>query len=331
MAAIDRVPLFNRLHAASFAKRLDRQSAIVPSAELRHAIYAARRFSADDTMSTFLADLADTAFAAKTDRARVRALEAIRTSARLPHRTCWFEISYRHTIERSKQLGIMATEHCNPPSCMGWLLEQHENIETAFQATVFVADDRGQLSALPWAYCWTSDYKPLPYDRLIPITAFKNPSLAAALTGIACYNSDHVNARLSPTFPAQWFSDNQLIGFFFEWIGMLRPIWALLATINDLPVAFSEISQSRGFYRASSYRKFLDFKLITLKVPQTEYRAVARNAVALIRRRAHQVRGHWRRNFRRPGERLWIREHLRGDASLGFVLHDYLVKQATSP
>ena len=64
-------------------------------------------------------------------------------------------------------------------------------------------------------------------------------------------------------------------------------------------------------------------------------------AIAL-RQRAHQVRGHRRRDWRNPldklcehdfddhmvcrrchGHQIWIAEHQRGDASVGFVTHDY--------
>jgi hypothetical protein len=64
----------------------------------------------------------------------------------------------------------------------------------------------------------------------------------------------------------------------------------------------------------------------------------------LLRRRAHQVRGHWRDNWRRPlsklcehefdadmvctrcrGHKIWVSEHHRGDAGLGTVIHDYAV------
>jgi hypothetical protein len=41
-------------------------------------------------------------------------------------------------------------------------------------------------------------------------------------------------------------------------------------------------------------------------------------------KRAHAIRGLWRKDFRRPGERIWIRDHERGDRSLGFVTHDYV-------
>jgi hypothetical protein len=41
-------------------------------------------------------------------------------------------------------------------------------------------------------------------------------------------------------------------------------------------------------------------------------------------KRAHAVRGYWRKDFRRPGERIWIRDHEFDDRSLGFVTHDYV-------
>ena len=57
------------------------------------------------------------------------------------------------------------------------------------------------------------------------------------------------------------------------------------------------------------------------------YKALARKAVTMMRRRAHQVRGHWRDDWRHPGQKIWVKEHQRGDASLGFVLHDYTVEK----
>ena len=65
--------------------------------------------------------------------------------------------------------------------------------------------------------------------------------------------------------------------------------------------------------------------MITLTVPAKRYETVAKRAIAIARRRGHQVRGHWRKDHWHPGERIWIREHVRGDTSLGFVMHDYAV------
>ena len=79
-------------------------------------------------------------------------------------------------------------------------------------------------------------------------------------------------------------------------------------------------------------------------MPETQCRKLALNTAALIRRRAHQVRGFWRSDWRHPlsplcahafddtmicrhcrGRKIWIAEHQRGDASIGFVTHDYSV------
>jgi hypothetical protein len=120
-------------------------------------------------------------------------------------------------------------------------------------------------------------------------------------------------------------------------------MWALLSTLGDLPLGFKEIRQSRGFYNRGNYKRFLDHKTVTLTVPAPQHAKLARKVVAMARRRAHSVRGHWRLDWKHPGRRdcrhewrmdqtcecgahrTWIREHQRGDATLGFVTHDYRV------
>jgi hypothetical protein len=133
-----------------------------------------------------------------------------------------------------------------------------------------------------------------------------------------------------------------------EWVGVARRMWAFLATINDLPVLLTDKVQAKGFVARGQYRRFLSHKTITINVPQKLYRKTIRTALALAHRRAHSVRGHWRIDWRHPlsklcdhewsadskhmdcllckGRKSWIHEHERGDASRGFVTHDYLVK-----
>lgn len=69
--------------------------------------------------------------------------------------------------------------------------------------------------------------------------------------------------------------------------------------------------------------------VITLNLPKrASEKKLARMLVAISRRRAHEVRGH----FKRVGPdkvRKWIAEHVRGDASLGWVTHSYKVKHET--
>lgn len=44
------------------------------------------------------------------------------------------------------------------------------------------------------------------------------------------------------------------------------------------------------------------------------------------KRKRHQVRGHWRTHGRFEGKAKWVESYERGDASLGWVLHDYEVR-----
>jgi hypothetical protein len=132
-----------------------------------------------------------------------------------------------------------------------------------------------------------------------------------------------------------------------EWSGVQRRMWALLATINDLPVVVAEVKQSRGFLAKGQYRKFLDHRTITLTVPEKLYKKTIRDALANAHRRGGPVREHWRRDWRKPlsplcdhewgadekhmfcthcnGRKIWINEHVRGDTSRGFVTHDFTV------
>ena len=107
-------------------------------------------------------------------------------------------------------------------------------------------------------------------------------------------------------------------------------MWTFFSTINKIPLAGPrEVRTSHGFIGQGRYRTFLKHQVITLTVPQKNTVKYARQILGdLIRRRAHQVRGHWRDDYRlkKGNKSLWIAEHQRGDASLGFVTHDYNVE-----
>jgi hypothetical protein len=123
---------------------------------------------------------------------------------------------------------------------------------------------------------------------------------------------------------------------------LIRGLWALLATINDLPVKIEYVTPSKGYVARGQYKKFLAHSVIHLNVPESRWQKLLRATAVKVRKRAHQVRGHWRDDWRQPlakhcdhvydehmrckhchGHKIWIAEHQRGDASLGFVTHDY--------
>ena len=117
--------------------------------------------------------------------------------------------------------------------------------------------------------------------------------------------------------------------------GRLQSIFSFLSTLNKIPlVGIQEIKQSRGFVARGQYRKFLNHSIIHLNIPgKVDPFKIAHQVTADLRRRAHQVRGHWRDDWRKPkgNKSLWIAEHQRGDTSLGFVVHDYSVTHEKNP
>lgn len=269
----------------------------------------------------------------------------------------------------------------------GWLLRQHPQLETAFTMLLFAELNpktgegfKQPCITLPASYCWTSD------DSMIPWPAFGDPEAlvtdAPSEMFPESYDDEATPFHRTPTGHKVWASEivtgifkyrehraglmvdhdlmreahdmdtrRQLVRAAVTYCGVLRRVWALLATINDIPMLAHAVEQAKGFIGGHQYRKFLDHKLITLHVPEErDPRKIARHVLALARRRAHQVRGHWRvDHFHRPrigcehdwdgdmvckrcgGHKLWIAEHQRGDASLGFVTHDYEVKHDDNP
>lgn len=355
--------LFDKVMSSCFTPG-EQPGAFFSSNELKQKLFQARRFVLDDDMSAFLGDLSSVAFKrANNKESQKHIIEAMRTGARLPHKLTWIEYNLRkcHEYIRHHNQYMIASSINGKvskleeiPSSEGWLLEQHHKIETAFRATLFIYDDRYDSTgfnmwSFPWAYVWTTDDSPMPWGKtVIPVTDPEQVNLSALITGLIGYQSVHVSVQctevLVTTDKKTWESTLNLLK---EWAGVIRRIWALLSTINDLPILVKDVKPSRGYMAGRNYRRFLDHKVISLTVPQTEYRKLAKSVVAQARRRAHQVRGHWRNDFRHPlnklcehqfvtteahlecsickGRKVWIVEHQRGDASLGFVTHDYQI------
>lgn len=171
---------------------------------------------------------------------------------------------------------------------------------------------------------------------------------SAVATGVGGYSSQAV--AIGPAPGAAQISQRALETLLREFIGELRFVWALLAAINDTPLATRNIAADGGYVARGRYRKFLDHTTISIILPRgRDATTVAREIIERMRRRRHDVRGHWRDDWRFPGapgcehdwldtgdtlicqrpecgkRRMWIHEHARGDASLGFVRHDYAV------
>jgi hypothetical protein len=280
-------------------------------------------------------------------------------SARAPHQTVWIEYNLHAELARSNEFVPRQVPISEAPIREGWLIEQHPSLDYAFRLHVFSQSSDPDAFGyehftFPVCYAWTVTDDPLPWPLLVAHTTDNERYSSEAYLGLPGYHSEHIGIVKSelindPT-SNNWDVVQSLVK---EWMGIIRRMWALLATIDDLPMLTGDVRQSKGFVARGSYRRFLDHKTITLNIPGKADRIkVARQLTALMRRRRHQVRGHWREDWRSPpsarcpallattrhqwtaeqrcdvcgGHRIWVHEHDRGDAALGFVTHDYSLK-----
>jgi hypothetical protein len=317
-------------------------------------IAQARKFVLDDSMSAFMADLGYASLnACKTEAKKHQLIEGIRKLSRLPHATTWIEFNKQEHRKRVKEAYHPEIEALfdSVPDRSGWLLMQHPKLDTAFMALHCTSHSWTQAgradipNTAQFAQAWTCDdsIPPWPrdafYHRSHPAVRIdgsdtgKTASPAGILTGVLSYGTDCVSVitapHLTPEANMVWQNENRW-GFnpLGEMAHDLRYLWSLLATINELPTSLVNIKPDKGYVSRGRYRRFCEHTVISLTVPVKRYQTVAKRAIAVARRRGHQVRGFWRKDHWHPGERIWVREHVRGDTSLGFVIHDYVVEHA---
>jgi hypothetical protein len=323
-------------------------------------ILTARKFVLDINMSAYLAELS-VAFWNGGLRKRNCMLDNVRQHARLPHPTTWIEIDFINGyMPRAKALGnlkVVANDHIEPAK-YGWLLRQHPKVETSFICTEIRSctgsDFSGTVMVHPMSMAWSVTNDPSAWRRFdVPTQAPRATS--EWIVGIEGYVNEHTH------WASSFDTDDTALDMFqamepppgkrqpgWEMFILprlhMRDVWALLATVNDLPILIEHVEPSHGYVARGSYKKFLKHSVVHLTVPETRWRKLVIKTSVILRKRAHQVRGHWRKDWRNPltplcdhefndamictkckGHKIWIIEHQRGDAGLGFVTHDYEV------
>lgn len=360
--------LIDTLYRLSFRK--DTAQGWQSNLTMRNALEAAhthRFIVSDDRTASFMAELANEAFIKYAGSpVTFRLADSLRVSARLPYPTIWVEYPLRAYQKRSNELRSIDGAHEDElPWREGWLLQQHPKIDTAILLHIFtdsdLMDDKGyHIWTFPFAYGWCCDDSPLPwrYDNggyTGDEEEIKQLMVTQAV-GLLGYHRDSVGIVLSPLIKRP-STDRRLFeayrSLLTEWTGVVRRVWALLATIDHLPLTYGQVRQSKGFLARGRIRRYLDHQTITLNVPtKKDTRVLARQMIAIAHRKRHQVRAHWRDDWRNPPSRrcqphLWgfvdddpdvircdlchgrqfhIHVHERGDARLGYVTHDYRVK-----
>lgn len=353
--------LIDRLYRTSFQN--EPVAGWLYNAAMRDRFVRARRFVLDERMSAFLGDLANVTYTkAASVKLRCALAENTRVSARLPHPVTWVEYDLHAEMRRAAEVtegDVLPAE--DTPKREGWLLEQHPSLDYAFRLHLFsdmaglpFADESGYDAwTFPVCYGWTVNDQPLPWRAISQGGEHGTPS--EVFTGLHGYRNDRLNIVVSDLIPDVSRYDERHRGMVKEivaqWTGVIRRVWAFLATINDIPILATEVKQSHGFLGRGQIRKYLTHHTLTLNIPQkTDTRKLARRVVAFARRRGHEVRGHWRNDWRQPGvsacqhlfaedqrcthcgkHRIWIAEYHRGDDTLGRVIHDYAVKHEVTP
>jgi hypothetical protein len=323
-------PLIDDLYAQSFGKPVPEWRS---NKLMRGALVSARRFILDGPMSSFLADITHATTNKRTRLISYKALEHVRRAARLPHAVTWIEFDQVQCVKREAELGFI---QCDPPihpdlrAREGWLLNDFNQDENEFRLHLFrriVSPTRGLwYFTYPFGINWRTDDRP-PH-LLEEDFARHGESVLTGASVLLGINGKTGRIRVAPaellTIPANWKEVGADVHH--NAVGVMRRAWSLLAVVNDLPVLQTRTQTARGFTARAKRHPFLEHRTISLHVPQrSDMRTLARAVVAQAKRRAHQVRGHWRKDAYHPGNRIRIREHQRGDASLGFVTHDYQV------
>lgn len=330
----------------------------------RGAVLNARKFVLDEGMSAFLSDLSHAAFVDSSEKA-IKAIDGARTLSRAPYSITWIEYDARAERRRTLQayrgntavIGYdgLQTGGLSPPEevppRIGYLLVEDKEIRTTFRVVTFI-DAVGRAEVLPTIWGWeTTDARP-PWGMLSHPQTKGDLEISELATGILGYKSKQIALLTNLDSDGAHGPENQRIvgGLLREHAGSLRRLMVLLSTINDLPVLGEAVKPSRGYFARGRYRTFLEHSIIHLRVPARKtIRSLAEHVITMSRRRAHQVRGHWRTYERGKDpcrhhdwdENLecracgawmtWIAEHQRGDASIGFVTHDYAVGRGRLP
>jgi hypothetical protein len=134
--------------------------------------------------------------------------------------------------------------------------------------------------------------------------------------------------------------------------GDVRLLVALLSLINEVPIVKEFRRPSGRVHLGGSIRPYLQNNIVKIDIPTKRYMTVVRGILKNAQKRAkarHEVRGHFRtivhkhtherkkvmpdgtikREWIQAGEleRVWVESHERGDASVGYVKHKYVVEK----
>lgn len=262
--------------------------------------------------------------------------------AMLPFDTTWIEFDTRVRLQTQSRLGTSG-----PPEKdqyrMGYLLERGAAEQPAWTAMSFVqtTDKRVSPSLIQHGFrlplppqMSEVDDKEGPYELGRKAWGWVGPFpedfehlLWTVPTDLWCVYGQGSNSR------GREFWADAVLGAANEQKGDARFLVTLLAVINHTPIEYKEV-QARGSHQVR-FRNvpFLDHSVIKIHAGRKNVvylidKTLKKAYQAHARHRAHEVRGHHRVLHKGlPNERTtWVKEHTRGDASLGWVKQTWSVQ-----
>lgn len=249
--------------------------------------------------------------------------------ARCPHEVLWIEYDNRVRVRVAERLGTLLGPVSDDVSeKVGYLVESLTDNGTIYGVRNVVSIDR---KAGPSCFMYTIYTEASP-DNMIPEGPRFDGSFLWGLGGQKIPEIDcTLHCVLDPVFAHLKRKNHPAISDVIdktkeESIGDARFLVAILAMINSVPIS-STVTQTGGrrVGRKGRVSAYLGHTTVTIEYPHKEVRLKLRQALTeQAKRRAHMVRGHWR-HYKNPERRVWIAPHQRGDASIGFVTHDYNV------
>lgn len=276
------------------------------------------------------------------------ATASLRKMARLPFPKVWIE----YDSETIELFGEILKDESDKVTCIrGWLVEQHPSSVNVIRSTAFIknarkgAENEAPMTS-PVSYVWSvsDEVKPeWPDARII---------------------SEYIGGNLVANEWSPFYGDfTQFMIDVLELTEVVKSdvlqMFALLATVDELPVMSKDVRPSKGFFAKGKYRQFLEHRTITLTIPVAKAtKRLSTHLIEISRRKRHPVRGHWRKLMHASvqcletthtigssndthnwfvdnnhrlclncgSEGSWIPDHERGDATLGYVTHDYQVR-----
>jgi len=295
---------------------------------IRSAVVNAKRFTLDDSMSEFLAELSRVPFTVAQERFP-DVLESLRHSAVPPFENMFIQVNnraFRRGLRKSPsvidswQQELIHEDHQELISEVGWLIQTKEG-QPEVMMTEFFYSDEGALMCPPFSWWYRTNDVGWKEDELTSVDGgmfahgihgFRDPCVAVRysrpLTDFPP-NQVHEVGRPGDAF-------NFKIHFTVaEYGSTLRYLFAFLATLNSIPKISTEIRSTKHFIGGGQRRKYLDHTNLTLRLPAKQSSTqLAKRLIAQARRGWHIVRPHWRISHERLGGNYCKRreEHIWG-------------------